>query len=231
MRNKHTQLVIVLDRSGSMGNIAEATITAYNEFVASQKAVEGTADIYLAQFDDKYDVLYDGSLQDAPLLTDKTFVPRGMTALNDGIGRTMQSVGNKLANLPEHQRAEKVIVAIFTDGGENSSKEYKREQVAAMIKEQETKYGWQVNFFGANQDAVLVGKSYNVQANNAYTYSANEASARNTMSFMSGKVSLTRSVNIRPSEFVVPAKFDKAMRAAAMSNKAVSKEDIENLIK
>jgi hypothetical protein len=202
MRQNHTQLVVVLDRSGSMQSIKESTIAAYNQFIKKQKEITGTADIMLAQFDNVYEVVYNGNLENAPELNASTFVPRGSTALNDAMGRSFDEIGRTLAALPEDQRASKVIVAVFTDGGENASKDYTTEVVANIVKEQTDKYAWDISFFGANQDAVLTGKKYNINFNNSFTFNADPNSVHNTMAYYSKGTEYIRSNKTRPAAFI-----------------------------
>jgi uncharacterized protein YegL len=220
MRENHTQLVIVLDRSGSMGNIADATISAYNEFINGQKHIEGTANVMLAQFDDKYEVLYNQDLRDVPVLDRKSFIPRGSTALNDAIGKSITDVGNDLKNMSESERPSKVIVAIFTDGGENSSRQWTKEAVAELIKEQTNKYSWDFSFFGANQDAVLTGGGYNIHANNSFSFNSTAGSVKNTMSYYNKMSEYTRR------GAMAPAAFTRSMKLAALNNNVISDDEI-----
>lgn len=175
MKDGFTYIAVVLDRSGSMSSIRESTIGGFNKFLAEQKAVPGEALLTLAQFDDQYEIVHNAlMLRDVPELTAATFVPRGYTALDDAIGRTIDALGARLAGMREQDRPSKVIVVIITDGGENASKEYKG-RAAQMIEHQRTKYSWEFVYIGANQDAVATARSYNINPNNALNYAANNA--------------------------------------------------------
>lgn len=150
-----TQIAVVLDRSGSMGSVVKPTIDNFNKFVEQQRATPGRARLRLVQFDHEYNFLYDKPLEQVEKLTTATFVPRGSTALFDAIGRTIDALGASLSITPETERPGKVIVLVLTDGYENASSLYTREQVASMVKHQREKYSWEFVFMGATQDAVL----------------------------------------------------------------------------
>jgi len=181
MKDNYTQIAVILDRSGSMQSVRQSTIDGINEFFGSQKKQPGDADVLFIQFDDEYEVLFDGNLKDVPLLTNETYVPRGWTALNDAIGRTINTIGSKLSSKPEDEKPLIVIVAIMTDGHENRSKEFTKAQVAEMIKHQREKYNWDFVFVGANQDAIFEANRYNIEAKSAITYDANEKGLKNVM--------------------------------------------------
>jgi hypothetical protein len=193
MKHDLTQIAVILDRSGSMTSCEKQTIDNFNEFVNQQKAQPGEARLRLVQFDDKYEFLYDKRLQDVEHLTDKTFVPRGMTALNDAIGRTCEELGRTLASMPDHERPGKVIVVILTDGCENNSTNYTKWRVAEIVKHQRDKYNWAFIFMGADEHAVLQAQGYNIPIANAIHYSACDPLAyRSVSSTMSGTVSTYR---------------------------------------
>ena len=143
MRANHTEIVCILDRSGSMLHLWDEAIIGFNAFIDDQLKVPGTANCTLVLFDDYYEEVYAGKpLADIPVLTREVYSPRGFTALLDAVGRTVDTVGARLAALPEHQRADKVCVCILTDGLENASHEYTSERVKEMVIHQQDKYGW-----------------------------------------------------------------------------------------
>lgn len=120
-----------------MSNVKNDVIGGFNAFIDSQKEIKGTASISLVLFDNEYDMVYENvDLNSVKYLDDSTFVPRGMTALLDSVGRTINSVGERLNNTSEEERPEKVMVCIFTDGMENSSKKFTKEQIKKMIEHQ-----------------------------------------------------------------------------------------------
>ena len=173
MDSNYTDISIVLDRSGSMNCIRSATIENFNKFLTDQKNLPNKATITLIQFDDKYESNYEGmDLQNAYLLTNETYVPRGMTALLDAIGKTIISTGNRLKNMNEMDRPGKIVFVILTDGLENASTEFSVTRIKEMIEHQQNMYKWEFVFLGANQDAILTAKIYGINTNNAYTFDA-----------------------------------------------------------
>ena len=174
MKDNLTDISVVLDRSGSMEMVKSDTIGGFNAFVESQKKADGDATLTLAQFDNVYDVIHEAvDIQSVPELTDTTFVPRGMTALLDAIGRTINSTGARLKAMDEADRPGKVIFVILTDGAENASREFTRGMVNEMIKTQTEQYNWDFVFLGANQDAIATGASLGISRGNSIRYSAN----------------------------------------------------------
>jgi len=144
--NKSTDITTILDRSGSMGRIHEQVIRSFNDFLAEQKAVEGEAKISLIQFDNQYEVNYEGiDIQKAEDLNATTYMPRASTALNDAIGRTITNMKVRLKDTNDN-----VVVVITTDGMENASVEYRRSQIREMIKECEEKLGWKFMYLAAD---------------------------------------------------------------------------------
>lgn len=180
-----TLIVTILDRSGSMRPLVNATIEGFNSMLKDQKEAPGTALWTMVQFDDKYDVL----TQEVPIesvrpLNTETFVPRGWTALYDALGRTIRDVGERLAKLKESQRPGKVIVTVFTDGVENSSREFKGSVVKDMIEHQRSKYNWEFVFVGSTEEAIRdaqvnlgfnIAEQYAPTANGIKTVSASHS--------------------------------------------------------
>lgn len=162
MNNNLTHISYILDRSGSMMDVREHTISALKEFISTQKEVEGKCTFTLCQFDDE--ILIPFSFVDLNSFDENLFeyLPRGMTSLYDAIGRTIVDTGAHLANLSEDQRPSKVLIIIQTDGFENSSREYTVEQIKEMISHQQEVYNWQFMFLGANQDAVFTANNLNI---------------------------------------------------------------------
>ncbi len=180
MRKHYTDITLVLDRSGSMWSIQEAAIEMANSFVEKNKVkafddelVKFTWVQFDADTEDWYRVEADAKLiNEVPVFTKDNFVPRGGTALNDAIGRTIDNLGKRLSNLAEHDRPDKVLVAIVTDGGENSSKIYTKEQSAGMIAHQKDKYQWEFVFMGANQNSFATAKTFNIPQGNVMNFTA-----------------------------------------------------------
>lgn len=172
MKKDLTEIIFIIDRSGSMDRLTQDTIGGFNSFIENQKKEAGEAKLTTVLFDDNYEVLHDGvDLKDVKPLTDKEYSARGMTALLDAIGKTITDVGHRLNNTPEEERPEKVMVIITTDGAENASKEYTKSKVKEMIEEQTNKYSWVFMFLGANIDAVSEAQSIGISASHAHAHS------------------------------------------------------------
>jgi uncharacterized protein YegL len=170
MKKGLTEIVCVLDRSGSMAPFQVETITKFNNFVEEQKKVPGEALVTVVLFDDNFETLRSGiPIKDLPALSNKEYYARGWTCLNDAVGKTINEVGGRLNAMAEADRPEKVIFVVITDGQENSSKEFPgedgRKRVRAMVEHQREKYAWEFLFLGANMDAVQVGGLYGVHLN------------------------------------------------------------------
>lgn len=203
MKQDLTRIAVILDRSGSMKLVADATISGFNEFVHSQKLESGQANLKLVQFDDQYEEVFDKPLSEVSALDDQTFVPRGWTALHDAIGRTISILDNELKSMLEADRPAKVLVLILTDGEENRSTEFTRKQIADMVKEKQEKSSWNFVFLGANQDAVLTASGFNIPHDSSLTYNSNAAVLRNTLGSASRYTSDYRSgrrVGFKPAE-------------------------------
>lgn len=180
---QETEIVVVLDRSGSMRQIGEATVSGFNKFLDEQKNSEGKAFITLIQFDDRYETVYKTiPVNEAnELILGENFTPRGSTALLDAIGKTIE----------ELKTDRDVVFVIITDGEENSSKIYKREAIMKMIETQ-TNEGWNFLFLAANQDAIKTGGSIGIKGGNSITYVSNDSSVENVFSSFSSNVSQYR---------------------------------------
>ena len=147
-----TSIIIIMDKSGSMMHVQSDAIGGYNAFLAEQQAEPGEADLTLVLFDTNYTIGPATPLAEARPLTADLYRPGGNTALLDALGNALTRTGKRLADLPEDERPNKVIVVIITDGEENSSRQYTLAQVKEMILHQQEKYSWQFLFLGANQD-------------------------------------------------------------------------------
>lgn len=141
MDHSLTEIICVIDRSGSMGAIRSDAIGGFNTFLRDQQQESGTARMTLVLFDHEYEIRYDAvPLQEVEPLDTTTYVPRGTTALLDAVGRTIDDVGKRLADTDESERPAQVIIAILTDGLENASSDYSWERVSKMIEHQREKY-------------------------------------------------------------------------------------------
>lgn len=170
MKNS-TDLIFILDRSGSMSGLEKDTIGGFNSMLAKQKREEGSATVTTVLFDHEYEIIHDRfnikSVQD---LTDRDYYARGSTALLDAIGSTINKEINVQKRLPECDRADKVIFVIITDGFENSSSEYSYRDIKKMITREQKKYGWEFIFLGANMDAISEAGKLGIRSSRAATY-------------------------------------------------------------
>ena len=179
MRENLTEMVFVLDRSGSMSGLAADTIGGFNELIEKQKKIEGDAYVTTVLFDHEYEVLHDHvALGEVAPLTDKEYFARGSTALLDAVGRTINAVGARLAATPEEERPEHVVFVITTDGMENASCEYTAKQVREMVEHQQQKYSWQFVFLGANMDAVSEARNLGISAKYAADFTPSHSGVR-----------------------------------------------------
>lgn len=193
MQSKFCDITVVLDRSGSMASVRTDTIGGFNTFVSAQRGEPGRCLLSLVQFDDEYEPLYTGTdIQAVPLLSLDTFVPRGMTALLDAIGRTIIATGKRLKALPEAQRPDKVIFVIQTDGQENASREFTQPKIAEMIAHQKAKYQWDFVFLGANQDAIQAGAAMNIPRGSTMTYASNSVGTQSAFRSTAIHLSITQ---------------------------------------
>ena len=169
MKKDLCELIVVIDESGSMGDVISDTIGGFNSFINTHKSLAGEAKLTLIKFNTEYNIIHNGvNIQDVPDLNNTTYFPGGGTALLDAVGKIIDEVGKRLSNTVDEEKPEKVILLIMTDGEENSSKEYNLEQVKEKIKHQKEKYNWDVIFMGADQDAWAAGSSMNISKTISY---------------------------------------------------------------
>ena len=149
-----TELVFVLDRSGSMSGMERAVIDGFNRLVEKQKRVPGRALVSVELFDDQFDVVYDRvALEEVRPLTESEYYTRGSTALLDAVGRAIRHIARKQREARPENRPGHTLFVVNTDGHENASREYTRERICEMVREEEGKYGWEFLFLGANIDS------------------------------------------------------------------------------
>lgn len=173
MKKDLTEIVFILDRSGSMSGLEGDTIGGYNAMLQKQKAAPGQAIVSTILFDDRCEVLHDRlGIQNVAPMTNKEYYVRGCTALLDAIGGAIHHIGNVHKYAREEDIPEKTLFVITTDGMENSSHRYSYNSVKAMIEQQKEKYGWEFIFLGANIDAADVAGQFGIGANRAVRYYA-----------------------------------------------------------
>ena len=173
MKKNLTELVMILDRSGSMGGLENDTVGGYNSMLHKQADAEGEALVSTVLFDDRSEVLYDRvPLEKVPQMTEKEYYVRGCTALLDAVGGAIHHIGNVHKYIREEDRPEKTIFVITTDGLENASREYSYDRVKEMVERQKEKYGWEFLFLGANIDAVKTAGRFGIKADRAANYNS-----------------------------------------------------------
>lgn len=171
MKENLTEIVAIIDASGSMGPFVYDTIGGFNTFLETQKSLDGEANITIVSFDsvNPHNVLYDGvDVKVCEGLTAKNYIVGAMTPLYDAIGHTIISVGNRLSSLPEEERPSKVLFLISTDGEENSSRDFNQIKIKEMIEHQKSKYNWEFVFTAANIDAKAVSGDVGINCSAAY---------------------------------------------------------------
>ncbi|MBT9171841.1 MAG: hypothetical protein DDT21_00215 [Syntrophomonadaceae bacterium] len=193
MKKGLTELVFILDKSGSMGGLETDTIGGYNSMLKQQKAVEGECHITTVLFDNYYELLHDRiDIKAVSAITEKEYQVGGSTALLDAIGRTIHKIGNAQKHTADDYRAEKVMFVIITDGEENSSREYSAAKIKEQIERQKTKYGWEFIFLGANINAVETASSFGISADRAQNYHADNEGVELNFRVMSKAVASFR---------------------------------------
>ncbi|KKK37540.1 von Willebrand factor type A [Mesobacillus campisalis] len=178
MNTNLTEIIFLLDRSGSMAGLEKDTVGGFNAFIQKQCQLEGETRVTAVLFDDQYEVLWDGVEASAARLGDQYYV-RGCTALLDAAGKTIVDVGNRLARTSEENRPGKVIFVITTDGEENASTEFTYEKLKQLIHHQQEKYNWEFIFMGANIDAAAEAGSLGIDNSRAYQFEGTEKGIEN----------------------------------------------------
>lgn len=192
MNRKKTEIIFLLDRSGSMAGLESDTIGGFNAFIKKQSSFDRETDVTTVLFDDQYEVLWHGLNSQEVKLTDKEYFVRGTTALLDAVGKTIINVGNRLSSYNEMERPGKVIFVITTDGLENASVEFTYSKVKNLIQHQQEKYNWEFIFLGANIDVAKEANSLGILKENAYTFESSNEGVENMYSVICEAVSEKR---------------------------------------
>jgi uncharacterized protein YegL len=194
MKKGLTELVFILDRSGSMCGLEEDTIGGFNGLIEKQKNQDGEVIITTVLFDDRYELLHDRmNLNSISNMTDKEYYVRGSTALLDAIGKAVHKVSNVQKQTIESERAENVLFVITTDGRENASREYDIQKIRQLIKSQKTKFGWEFMFLGANIDALKTAENFGIDRDRAVNYKSDKRGTQLNYDVLGEAVSSLRS--------------------------------------
>jgi len=201
MKKDLTELVFILDRSGSMSGLESDTIGGYNAMLKKQQQEAGEAVVTTVLFDDQYELLHDRiNIKGIRPISIREYYVRGCTALLDAIGKTIQKIANVQQHTSEEERAEKVLFVITTDGMENASKEYSYKKIRSLVEKQQKKYGWEFIFLGANIDAIAAAADLGISADRSANYHADSAGTQLNYEAVSDAVSdLRKNRNIKAS--------------------------------
>ncbi len=190
MNRNLTEIVFILDRSGSMSGLENDTIGGYNAMLKKQQEENGEAIVTTVLFDDEYQLLHDRfNIHWIRPITPKEYYVGGSMALLDAIGKSIQKIINVQKNTSDDQKADKVLFVITTDGMENASREYSYGRIKKMIEYQKEKYGWEFIFLGANIDAVLTAERFGITQDRAANYHADGEGTRLNYDAVSNVVS------------------------------------------
>jgi len=193
MKTTLTELIFILDRSGSMGGLESDTIGGFNSMLKKQQAEPGECRLTTVLFDDNVEILHDRiDIKAVSPITTREYFVRGCTALLDAIGKTVKKIGNVQKNTAKEFRAEKVVFIITTDGMENASREYTYDKLKALVEKQKRKHNWEFIFLGANIDAIDVASRFGVAKNRVQNYHNDSAGIAMNYSVLSETVSLHR---------------------------------------
>lgn len=193
MRKGLTEVVFILDRSGSMSGLEADTIGGFNSMISKQKKEDGEAVISTVLFDDQQEVVYDRQpVKMVEPMTDRQYYVRGCTALLDAIGGAIHHIGNVHKYAREEDRPEKTMFIITTDGMENASRFYTYDRVKYMVERQKEKYGWEFLFLGANIDAISVAAPFGINADRAINYECDQVGTSLNYQVMSETITALR---------------------------------------
>ncbi len=185
-----TSITVVLDRSGSMGAVRDDAIGGFNTFLEAQRRDADGTTLTLAQFDHEYDILcVDRPVEEIAPLDETTYVPRGSTALNDAIGRTVGELDARLERRKPGERPDRVLFVVLTDGHENASREFSTERIRELVERREREDGWTFVYLAADVDAFAEASLRGIRADRAYQFSKEAGKPGLAFERMSARVS------------------------------------------
>ncbi len=194
MKKNVTEVVFILDKSGSMAGLETDTIGGYNSMLNKQRKAEGEAFVTTVLFNHQYELLHDRiNVRGISPITERDYEVGGTTALLDAIGFSIQKIGNVQKYTSEEERADKVLFVITTDGMENASREFSPDKIKKMIKHQKEKYGWDFIFLGANIDAISTAAQFGIEEDFAVDYHADNIGTKLNYEMVSEAVVKLRS--------------------------------------
>lgn len=213
MKKNLTELVFILDKSGSMAGLEKDTIGGFNAMLKKQRQVEGECRITTVLFNSRYELLHDRiDIRAVRPITEKEFLVGGCTALLDAIGMTIQKIVTAQKNTAKEYQADKVMFVIITDGEENASRVYSSVQIKKMIQYQKERYGWEFIFLGANIDAVETAGRFGIHADRAVDYVADGAGTALNFQMMSETVASFRECGAVPTACLDEIRRDSQKR-------------------
>ena len=210
MKNNLTEVVFILDRSGSMSGLEGDTIGGFNSMLKKQREEEGDANVTTVLFDDEIEMLHKRvNIKKIKNITSKDYYVRGCTALLDAIGYSI----NFMINVQEkEERAKNVLFIITTDGYENASKEYSYEKIKKMITYEKERYNWQFLFLGANIDAISTARNFGISEEFASNYVSDEVGTQITYEVMNSAISTCRAMGVVDGSWKSRVEDDYEMR-------------------
>jgi len=201
-RGEWTNIVFILDRSGSMKKLRSTAIEGFNKFLSEQQKEPGWATFTLVLFSTTYELLYDGTpLSDVKPLDEETYVPDGGTSLRDAIGKAITETKARIDAMAKADRPAKVLFAILTDGEENSSTEYGPEKIKAMIKAQQ-ECGWPFLFLAADEAALQAGINLNIDRGTSFQYKGTTDGTQAAYTAMSSVAGSIRRSGLAPQSVI-----------------------------
>ena len=196
---KSIEIVVVLDRSGSMTFIKDDVEGGFDSFIKEQREQEGNVKVTLAQFDNEYEIVYER--KDINEVGSLKIEPRNTTALLDAVGKTINTLSQRLDELDEKEKPEGVVFVTITDGHENSSKEFTKSQIKKLIENKEEKEKWEFVFLGADKEAFEDAKDMGIKKTSTMTYSADSIGVKLAFDSVSKGTSKYRNSQSRPGDY------------------------------